>query len=99
MTSPEVLAIIPARGGSKGIPRKNLRLLGGIPLVAHTVRQAGQATSVSRVVVSTDDSEIAAAASEAGADVVGGEDGPYTWHPVSLGGVDAPDDGVGYPCP
>jgi CMP-N-acetylneuraminic acid synthetase len=66
---PRVLAVVPARGGSKGIPRKNLQLLGGRPLVAHAVAAALSATLVSRVVCSTDDADIAAAAREAGADV------------------------------
>jgi N-acylneuraminate cytidylyltransferase len=65
-----VLAVIPARGGSKGIPRKNLRLIGGQPLVVRTIEQAHAARRVGRVVVSTDDPEIAAAARHAGADIV-----------------------------
>ena len=48
-------AIIPARGGSRGIPRKNVRPLAGKPLIAHTIEHARQACSVDRVVVSTDD--------------------------------------------
>jgi CMP-N-acetylneuraminic acid synthetase len=65
-----VLAVVPARGGSKGIPRKNLLLLGGRPLVAHAVA-AGRAAMplVSRLVCSTDDPEIAAVAVAAGAEV------------------------------
>lgn len=66
----EVLAIIPARGGSKGIPRKNLQLLVGKPLLAHTIEQALAAKTVTRVVVSTDDEEIAAVAQEYGAQTV-----------------------------
>jgi YrbI family 3-deoxy-D-manno-octulosonate 8-phosphate phosphatase len=65
-----ILAIIPARGGSKGIPRKNVRLVGGIPLVAHSIRHAREASCVTRVVVSTDDAEIAAVSQEFGAEVV-----------------------------
>ena len=64
-----VLAVITARGGSKGIPRKNVRLLGGMPLIAWTVRAALEAQCVTRVVVSTDDGEIAEAARTAGAEV------------------------------
>ncbi|NRQ10045.1 cytidylyltransferase domain-containing protein [Aliiroseovarius sp. xm-v-208] len=64
-----VLAVITARGGSKGIPRKNVRPLGGLPLIAWTVRAALEAQCVARVVVSTDDEEIALAARKAGADV------------------------------
>src|SRR5689334_11806037 len=51
----QVLALVPARGGSKGIPRKNLQLLGGRPLVAHAVEAALAARLVTRVVCSTDD--------------------------------------------
>lgn len=64
-----VLAVITARGGSKGVPRKNVRPLGGLPLIAWSVRAALGAKCVDRVVVSTDDAEIAQAAQEAGADV------------------------------
>lgn len=66
----EVLAIIPARGGSKGIPRKNVRPFLGKPLLAHSIEHARQAPSVTRVVVSTDDAEIAAVAREYGAEVM-----------------------------
>lgn len=66
----EVVAIIPARGGSKGIPRKNVRLLAGKPLLAYTVEQARAAAAVTRVVVSTDDAEIAAVARRYGAEVI-----------------------------
>ncbi|MEQ6898202.1 acylneuraminate cytidylyltransferase [Microbacterium sp. KR10-403] len=62
-------AIIPARGGSKGVPRKNLRPVGGVPLVARAVH-AAQAAGIDLVVVSTDDDEIAAVAAEAGARIV-----------------------------
>lgn len=55
----EVLGIIPARGGSKGIPRKNLKLLGGIPLIEHTIQASKGVKSLSRVIISTDDDEIA----------------------------------------
>lgn len=64
-----VLAVITARGGSKGVSRKNVRKLGGLPLIAWTVRAALEAQCVARVVVSTDDHEIGAAAREAGAEV------------------------------
>lgn len=66
----KVLAIIPARGGSKRIPRKNLRRLCGLPLIVHTVRHAQKARLVQRVIVSTEDDEIAGAARSAGAEVV-----------------------------
>ena len=64
-----VLAVVPARGGSKGLARKNLRLLGGTPLVAHAVTAGLAASLVQRVVCSTDDPEIAEAARRAGAEV------------------------------
>jgi N-acylneuraminate cytidylyltransferase len=64
-----VVAAVFARGGSKGLPRKNLRMLVGKPLIAHAIDAARQVSSVSRVVVSTEDEEIAAAARAAGAEV------------------------------
>lgn len=64
------LGVIPARGGSKSVPGKNLRELGGESLVARAVRFALAAESLDRVVVSTDDDDIAAAAAAAGAEVV-----------------------------
>lgn len=66
----ETLAVIPARGGSKGIPRKNARPVGGKPLVGWTVEAARAAERVDRVVVSTDDPEIAALSARYGAGVV-----------------------------
>ena len=65
----EVLALIPARGGSKGIPRKNLVPFAGKPLVVWTIEQALACPAITRVIVSTDDDEIAAVAKEAGAEV------------------------------
>jgi YrbI family 3-deoxy-D-manno-octulosonate 8-phosphate phosphatase len=65
-----VLAVIPARGGSKGVPAKNLLPVGGVPLVARAVRECRSTRLVTDVVVSTDDQAIAAAAREAGAEVV-----------------------------
>ena len=64
-----MLALIPARGGSKGLPGKNLRLLGGRPLIAHSITAALDAATITRVVVSTDSPDIAAAALAAGAEV------------------------------
>lgn len=58
----DVVGLIPARGGSKGIPRKNLEQVGGKPLLAWTVEAALAASELTQVVVSTDDDEIAAAA-------------------------------------
>jgi YrbI family 3-deoxy-D-manno-octulosonate 8-phosphate phosphatase len=69
-TAPRVLAVIPARGGSKGVPAKNLAPVGGVPLVTRAVRECRAARLVTGVVVSTDDQAIAAAAREAGAEVV-----------------------------
>ena len=63
-----ILALIPARGGSKGIPRKNIKDFAGYPLIAWSVAAGLQAKSVSRVIVSTDDAEIAAVARECGAE-------------------------------
>lgn len=65
-----VVAIIPARGGSKGVPGKNLRRVGGIPLVTRAVLAAKRSELIDTVIVSTDDAAIAAAATEAGAQVV-----------------------------
>jgi N-acylneuraminate cytidylyltransferase len=64
----EVLAIIPARGGSKGILRKNIRNFSGYPLVAWSIAAAKQAKLVTRIIVSTDDEEIAAIARTWGAE-------------------------------
>ncbi len=64
-----MLVVIPARGGSKGVPRKNLRLVGGRPLIAWSVAQALEVPGDVPVVVSTDDREIAAAPLAAGAEV------------------------------
>ena len=67
---PTVLAVIPARGGSRGVPGKNTAVVGGVPLVARAVRACRAARLVTDVVVSTDDRGIAAAARAAGARVV-----------------------------
>jgi N-acylneuraminate cytidylyltransferase len=66
----KVLAVIPARGGSKTIPRKNLRLLRGQPLIVHTFAAAARAKALDRVVVSTDDDTIAGVASRHGIEVI-----------------------------
>ena len=66
----DVLALIPARGGSRGIPRKNLALLAGKPLLAWTLQAALGSESVTRTLVSTDDVEIAATAGALGAEVL-----------------------------
>jgi CMP-N,N'-diacetyllegionaminic acid synthase len=64
-----LLSIIPARGGSKGVPRKNLRDIAGKPLIAWSIEQSLACAAVARTVVSTDDAEIAAVARAYGADV------------------------------
>ena len=64
----EVLAIIPARGGSKGIPLKNIRNFAGYPLIAYSIAAAKQSETVTRVILSTDDKEIADVARAYGAE-------------------------------
>jgi len=64
----QVIAIIPARGGSKGIPRKNLVEVNGLPLLVHSILHAQKADSIDRVIVSTDDEEIRAVALAHGAE-------------------------------
>lgn len=64
-----ILAIIPARGGSKGVPRKNIKELAGKPLIAWTIEAAKAAPSVTRIICSTDDQEIADVAKQYGAEV------------------------------
>ncbi|MFI5212922.1 MAG: cytidylyltransferase domain-containing protein [Gemmatimonadales bacterium] len=66
---PYVLATVCARGGSKGVPRKNLRPIAGVPLIERTIRVARAWGGADRLVVSTDDDEIAAVAAAAGAEV------------------------------
>jgi len=68
MIKTEVLAIIPARGGSKGIPRKNSHLFAGYPLIAYSIAAGLQAETVTRVLVTTDDEEIADIARSFGAE-------------------------------
>lgn len=70
------MAVVPARGGSKGVPGKNLRLVGGTPLVERAVRSCRLAAAVDAVYVSTDDETIAAVAERAGAEVI--------WRPAEL---------------
>jgi N-acylneuraminate cytidylyltransferase len=69
LTETGVLAVIPARGGSKGLPGKNVKPLAGIPLIAHTVKMAAMCPEIDRCIVSTDSQEIARVAREYGADV------------------------------
>jgi len=79
----QVLALIPARGGSKGVPRKNLREAGGRPLIAWSIEAARSSALVDRVVVSSDDAEILAVAREWGAET------PFT-RPAELARDDTP---------
>jgi len=65
----EILAIIPARGGSKSIPKKNIKLLGDKPLIAYTIKEALKSKYIDRVIVSTDDKEIANIAKNYNAEV------------------------------
>jgi len=58
----KILAIIPARGGSKGVPRKNVRIVGGKPLIAWTVEEARKSRYIDRTIISSDDKEILAVA-------------------------------------
>lgn len=82
--TPLTVAIIPARGGSKSIPRKNLALLGGRPLISWAIAVGLACPEIDRVIVSTDDSEIAEVAREHGAEV------PFL-RPVELAQDDTPD--------
>lgn len=82
-----VMALIPARGGSKGVPRKNVAPVGGRPLIAWTVVAALEANCFDRIIVSTDDSEIADIAKSYGAEV------PFL-RPEELSGDTAPALGV-----
>lgn len=65
----EILALIPARGGSKGIPRKNVIELAGKPLIAYSIEHAQQSSLITRIIVSTDDEEIASVSRRFGAEV------------------------------
>jgi N-acylneuraminate cytidylyltransferase len=69
MNKPEVLALIPARGGSKSVPRKNLLQVAGKPLIAYSIGHALECTKITRTIVSTDDDEIAEVARSFGAEV------------------------------
>lgn len=67
--SHRVVALVPARGGSKGVPGKNIKQLGSKPLIAWAIEAAAETDAVDRTVVSTDDGDIASVAREWGADV------------------------------
>ena len=66
---PKILGIIPARGGSKGLPGKNIRLLGGKPLIAWTIEAANKSKAITHTIVTSDDECIIAVARKWGADV------------------------------
>jgi CMP-N-acetylneuraminic acid synthetase len=74
----KVLAVIPARGGSKGIPQKNLKPILNKPLIAYTIESALNSKSVNRVIVSTDDEEIGSVSRKLGAEVI--------WRPTEISG-------------
>jgi N-acylneuraminate cytidylyltransferase len=78
MDNIQILTIIPARGGSKGIPGKNICLLNGKPLLAYTIEHAKNASLINRIIVSTDDPDIAEVALVNGAEVV--------WRPEAISG-------------
>jgi CMP-N,N'-diacetyllegionaminic acid synthase len=80
--SPSALAIVPARGGSKGLPNKNLLPLGGEPLIVHTIRAALAAGRLDGVVCTTDSPAIAEVAAAAGAEIV--------MRPLELAGDESP---------
>lgn len=67
---PEILALIPARGGSKGVPHKNRRLVAGKPLIRYSIDSARAASRLTQIAVTTDDPEIAAIARDAGVMVI-----------------------------
>jgi N-acylneuraminate cytidylyltransferase len=64
----QILALIPARGGSKGVPRKNIMMIAGKPLIAYSILQAHASQRINRVIVSTDNEEIAEVARQWGAE-------------------------------
>ena len=64
-----VTALIPARGGSKGVPRKNIKDLGGFPLIAYSIAAAKISKVISRIIISTDDEEVAVTAKRLGGEV------------------------------
>ncbi len=81
---PEVLAIVPARSGSKSIPRKNIHVFAGHPLIAYSIAAAQKSEKVTRLIVSTDDEEIAEVARYYGGEV------PFL-RPVELAQDETPD--------
>ena len=83
MSAHPVLAIIPCRGGSRGLPGKNIAPLAGLPLIAHSIRLSKLCGEIAKCIVSTDSEEIAAVAREYGAEV------PFL-RPAALATDDAP---------
>tara|TARA_Y100000996_G_scaffold216604_1_gene170112 strand:- start:44 stop:793 length:750 start_codon:yes stop_codon:yes gene_type:complete len=84
MKKPEILGLIPARGGSKGIPGKNIMSIAGKPLIAYSILHAKKSKYISRVIVSTDDEDIANVSKEFGAEV------PFM-RPLEIAGDTSPD--------
>lgn len=82
-----MIAVIPARGGSKGVPQKNIRLLNGRPLIEYTIEAAKQSCLFEKIIVSTDSEQIAAVAVLAGAEV------PFL-RPQEISGDNASSDDV-----
>lgn len=80
---PNVLAIIPARGGSKGVPRKNIRNMAGKPLIAWTIEEAKKSKYITRLILSSDDEEIIEVAKQFGCEV------PFK-RPIELAQDDTP---------
>jgi YrbI family 3-deoxy-D-manno-octulosonate 8-phosphate phosphatase len=84
MKKEKILAIIPARGGSKGIPRKNVQLVAGKPLIHYSIEHARRTQEISRIIVSTDDPEIGAVARGDGAEVIS--------RPAEISGDESPSE-------
>lgn len=80
----EILALIPARGGSKAVPKKNVKILAGKPLIAYAIEEAKKSRFIDRIIVSTDDEEIARISRKLGVEV------PFV-RPKSLAGDEATD--------
>ena len=68
-SKPKVICFIFARGGSKGVPGKNIKLLGGRPLIAYSINLAKKSSKISEIIISTDDPQIAEIAVSEGAEV------------------------------
>jgi CMP-N,N'-diacetyllegionaminic acid synthase len=70
MEQKNIIAIIPARGGSKGVPRKNIKIINGKPLIAYAIEDGKNSKYISKVIVSTEDSEIKSISQQWGAEVI-----------------------------